>query len=147
MTSPERSKTGASGSIRMPGKLLLDTSIVVGLMRGDAQAQRQVATATEVFLSSVVLGELYYGAERSNRRDLVIAQVEAFASAATVLPCDADTARVYARIKDRLRTKGRPLPENDIWVAAAALQHDIPLAARDAHFLEIDGLNLQAVAS
>lgn len=131
----------------MPGRLLLDTSVVIDLLRGDARIQQQVAAAAEVFLSTVVLGELYYGAERSGRRDVVVAQVEALAAAATVLPCDTGTARVYGRIKDRLRTKGRPLPENDIWIAAVALQHDLALAARDAHFLEIDGLTLQTAAS
>ena len=127
----------------MAGRLLLDTSVVVDLFHGDTAAQQRTAAAEEVFLSTVALGELYYGAERSNRRSELLGQVEALASAVTVLPCDHETARVYGSIKQSLRLKGRPLPENDVWIAAVALQHHLVLATRDSHFLEIEGLKLE----
>ncbi len=60
-----------------------------------------------------------------------------------VLLCDVETARYYGDIKNQLRLKGRPLPENDIWIAAVALQHNLTLVTRDAHFQEIE--NLQVV--
>ncbi|MEL6327573.1 MAG: PIN domain-containing protein, partial [Cyanobacteria bacterium J06626_23] len=59
-----------------------------------------------------------------------------------VLDCDSDTARWYGIVKDRLRAKGRPLPENDIWIASTALQHNLTLATRDAHFHHVEGLKL-----
>jgi tRNA(fMet)-specific endonuclease VapC len=126
------------------GKLLLDTSVIVDLFAGDIAVQRVLAAANEVFVPNVALGELFYGAERSNRREANLAQVEAFASASAVLPCDADTARHYGSIKNALRAKGRPLPENDLWIAALARQHGLTLATRDAHFDEINGLALLA---
>ena len=126
------------------GRLLLDTSVVVDLFAGDSAVQRILATADEVFVPSVVVGELFYGAQRSSRRAENYAQVETFASATAVLPCDLSTARHYGSIKDALRSKGRPLPENDIWIAALARQHALTLATRDAHFREIDGLALLA---
>jgi len=46
-------------------------------------------------------------------------------------------------VRDRLRLKGRPIPENDIWIAAVALQHGLPLATRDDHFNEVDGLRVE----
>jgi tRNA(fMet)-specific endonuclease VapC len=55
-----------------------------------------------------------------------------------------ETARQYGEVKNRLRLKGRPLPENDVWIAALALQHDLILVTRDAHFQEVE--NLQPVA-
>lgn len=58
-----------------------------------------------------------------------------------MLGCDTDTARRYGDIKHGLRVKGSPLPENDIWIAAIALQHNLTLATRDAHFREIPNLN------
>lgn len=128
----------------MAGRLLLDTSVVVDLFAGDSAVQRVLFTADEVFVPSIVIGELFYGAQRSNRRDDNHVQVEAFASATAVLPCDLNTARRYGSIKDALRSKGRPLPENDIWIAALARQHALTLATRDAHFREIDGLALLA---
>lgn len=128
----------------MAGRLVLDTSVVVDLFAGDSATRDVLSAADEVFVPSIVIGELFYGARRSNRRDANLAQVEAFASSTAVLPCDLTTSRHYGSIKDSLRLKGRPLPENDICIAALARQHDLTLATRDAHFREIDGLVLLA---
>jgi tRNA(fMet)-specific endonuclease VapC len=56
------------------------------------------------------------------------------------MPCDAATAREYGRIKEILRAKGKPIPENDIWIAAMAVQHGLTLATRDQHFGEVPNL-------
>lgn len=128
----------------MAGKLLLDTSVVIDLFAGDPAVKRVLAAAGEVFVSSIALGELFYGAERSSRREANRSQVESFASAVAVLPCDLETGRHYGRIKDDLRSRGRPLPENDIWIAAVASQYQLTLATRDEHFREIPGLALLA---
>jgi tRNA(fMet)-specific endonuclease VapC len=69
-----------------------------------------------------------------------VARTEEFATANSVLACDLETARHYGRIKDGLRRKGRPLPENDIWIAALARQHDLTLVSRDAHFADVESL-------
>jgi tRNA(fMet)-specific endonuclease VapC len=128
----------------MPGRLLLDTSVVVDFFAGDATAARVIDTAEEVFLSSIALGELFYGAYRSSQREANIAQVEAFLTTVTLLACDGETARHYGEIKNALRTVGRPLPENDVWIAATARRHGLTLGTRDAHFREIAGLALLA---
>ncbi len=70
-------------------------------------------------------------------------RIEQFASSVQVLNCDAATAQLYGNIRDALRSKGRPIPENDIWIAAVALQHGLPLATRDDHFKEVDGLRVE----
>jgi tRNA(fMet)-specific endonuclease VapC len=62
----------------------------------------------------------------------------------TVLPCDATTARLYGEIKASLRSKGRPIPENDIWNAAVAQQHGLSLVTRDEHFNNVAGLAAEA---
>ena len=61
-----------------------------------------------------------------------------------VLGCDAHTARHYGQIKDDLRRKGQPIPENDIWIAAIALRHGLTLVTRDVHLSKIDALPLAA---
>lgn len=61
----------------------------------------------------------------------------------TVLPCDEGTAYQYGVIRNALRTQGRPIPENDLWIAALAGQHDLVLATRDAHFEFIEGLAVE----
>lgn len=128
----------------MSGRFLLDTNIVIALFAQDVAVQQQLATATEVFVPSIVLGELYYGARKSARVTTNVAQVDAFAVSSAVLVCDTATSRHYGQTKNELRAKGRPIPENDIWIAAIALQYGLTLVSRDGHFSEIDSLSIEA---
>jgi tRNA(fMet)-specific endonuclease VapC len=66
--------------------------------------------------------------------------VERFASGRAIVLCDLDVAREYGILKQRLKEKGRPLPENDIWIAAAAKRHRLTLVTRDSHFQEVEDL-------
>jgi tRNA(fMet)-specific endonuclease VapC len=100
--------------------------------------------AEEVFVPSIALGELYYGARKSSRVEENIGRINDLAASSVVLVCSIETARQYGEIKNRLRQKGHPIPENDIWIAAIAMQNDLILVARDAHFEEVDGLEVEA---
>lgn len=126
----------------MPGKILLDTNIAVALFAGEEAVSRRFGER-EVSVPSTVLGELYYGAHKSAHATRNLARIDEFAESVKVLDCGTVTARHYGQIKDRLRVKGRPIPENDIWIAAVALQFELPLATRDDHFKEVDGLTLE----
>jgi tRNA(fMet)-specific endonuclease VapC len=128
----------------MSGKFLLDTNIVINLFAQDASVQERLTQAEQVFVPSIVLGELYFGARKSARIEANLAQVDEFAASSAVLACDEVTAQEYGRIKNLLRQKGRPIPENDIWIAAVALQHGLILTSRDGHFNEIEGLTIEA---
>jgi tRNA(fMet)-specific endonuclease VapC len=100
----------------------------------------QLADADEVFVPIMVLGELYYGAQKSAWSASNIAQIDDFAAQSSILVCDLTTAQQYGESKNALRARGRPIPENDLWIAAIALQYSLTLATRDDHFREIDGL-------
>jgi tRNA(fMet)-specific endonuclease VapC len=128
----------------MAGRILLDTNIVIALFAEDSSVRERVRQAEEVFLPSIVLGELYYGAQRSAKVQANLSRIDELAATVPVLPCDIDVAKQYGLIKNYLRARGRPLPENDIWVAAIARQHALFLASRDLHFKEIDGLQLES---
>lgn len=91
-------------------------------------------------MSSITLGELYYGAYNSGKVASNLQNIRQFAQLVTVLGCDAATGERYGQIKRALRIKGTPIPENDIWIAAVALQHSLTLATRDEHFQKVDGL-------
>ena len=91
----------------------------------------------------MAVGELYYGAHKSHRKEENLARIADFAAHNTVLSCDAETARNYGALKDGLRQKGRPIPENDLWIAALAIQHKLVLVSRDAHFADVNGLELE----
>ena len=72
-----------------------------------------------------------------------LARIDDFASNNVVLACDTETARRYGEMKERLRARGRPFPER-YRIAAIALQHELTLATRDAHFEAVEGLRLAA---
>jgi tRNA(fMet)-specific endonuclease VapC len=127
----------------MSGRVLLDTNIVIALFAGEAAVEKRLSQTDAVFLPSIVLGELYFGARKSGKVEVNLTRIEDFAISNSVLTCDSETAKVYGLIKSILQAKGRPIPENDIWIAAVAQQHRLTLVTRDTHFDQIDDLNIE----
>ena len=127
----------------MSGEALLDTNAVIALFSGEPAVVELIAAKTSVFLCVPVIGELRYGALASARVEQNLARLDEFARAITVLPCDTESAVFYSAVKYYLRKKGRPIPENDVWIAAVARQHHLSLISRDVYFQEIDGLDLE----
>src|ERR1700732_2583966 len=134
----------ASGSTRKRGRYLLDTNIVTALFKQDAGVHAELAAAEQVLLPSTVLGELYYGAARSGRPQQNLEQLEEFAATCIILAVDHRTARVYGQIKDELTSRGRPIPDDDLWIASIARQHNLVLVTRDRHFSEVSGIQTEA---
>jgi tRNA(fMet)-specific endonuclease VapC len=127
----------------MSGKFfLLDTNIVIALFSDEATVVNNISNAEDVFVPVVVIGELLYGAELSTKKERNLKKIEEFASSCEVLVCNYETAKHYSQIKSDLKKKGNPIPENDIWIAALAIQHQLPLATRDKHFENIKGLKV-----
>lgn len=124
----------------MSGKYLLDTNILIALFANDANVQTELGQASEILIPSIVFGEIYYGARKSGRVEENVQRVDELLASSAVVDCDGETAQHYAIIKNNLRLKGKPIPENDIWIAALALQHNLVLVTRDAHFQEVQNL-------
>jgi tRNA(fMet)-specific endonuclease VapC len=104
----------------------------------------RVSSLSAGYVSSTVLGELFFGAYGSpTRKDAALKDIAAIMTIITALPLDATTAEIYGRIKQDLKAKGFQMPDNDLWIAATAIQYDIILAARDSHFDWIDGLKVE----
>jgi len=82
----------------------------------------------------------FFGAAKSDRPSENTARVERFAAGRVIVTCDLDVAREYGRLIRRLREKGRPLPENDIWIAAQAMETGAELVTLDRHFERVAGL-------
>lgn len=122
------------------GELLLDTNIVVASFRRDPGAQRAIHDAERVLIPVIVLGELLFGALQGGQAEREWDRIQALLMKGEVLECDQDTAEHYAEVKDELRRQGRPIPENDLWIAALARQHRVTLASRDKHFDAVSGL-------
>lgn len=120
--------------------LLVDTSVVVDLFDGDQAVASILEQHRPVSVPVVVLAELLSGARRSQRTTENVQRIEAFAADNQVLDCNAETASHYADIANQLRARGKPIPQNDMWIAAVARQHGLPVAARDKHFDEVEAL-------
>ncbi len=131
----------------MSGRFLLDTNIVIALMSGERAALSHLENAEEVLLPATALGELFYGAAKSRRPAENLAVVEKFASGRAIVACDLGVAREYGLLKQQLRGRGRPIPENDLWIAAAAKRHGVTLVSRDSHFADIDGIEIASWTS
>jgi tRNA(fMet)-specific endonuclease VapC len=126
----------------MNGNVLLDTNIVIAFFAQDPTVLREMQAASQFFIPTIVLGELYFGAEKSNQAAQNIKRIDELAKSTAILGCNVETARQYGELKNQLRQRGRPLPENDVWIAALALQHNLTLITRDAHFQHVESLSL-----
>jgi len=127
------------------GSVLLDTSVVVDYLRGDQNLGRRFAGFAATYVPLIVVGELYYGAHRAPRGEEAFAKVRDFLRTSVLLLPDESTADQYGRVKAELARIGRPIPENDVWIAAMALQYDLPIVTRDAHFSLVSRLKIVAV--
>ena len=127
----------------MNGRFLLDTNIIVARFADDEGVLIQSRDADAIFVPSIVLGELYFGARKSGRVDANVRRVDDLAASEAILHCDVETARHYGLVKNQLRLIGKPIPENDIWIAAVAVQHDLTLVTHDAHFANVANLRTE----
>jgi tRNA(fMet)-specific endonuclease VapC len=121
---------------------LLDTVLIIAYFNNEPSIDQRLQNTT-IYLPSIAVGELYFGAYRSRRVSENVRRIREFVAGNTVISCDVATAEQYGQIKQALRAKGRPIPENDIWIAALALQYGLILATRDAHFREVPNLALE----
>ncbi|RIK64250.1 MAG: hypothetical protein DCC65_14635 [Planctomycetota bacterium] len=122
--------------------IALDTSEAIAVLNNTGGAGDRIARHHPVFLPVPVLGKLLFGAEKSSRARENREKVHALLANCTVLPVTKDTAAVYARVRLRLKQSGGPIPENDVWIAAVCIEHDIPLATSDSHFSGVSDLKL-----
>ncbi len=123
-------------------RVFADTNIFIDLMKGDTAISQKLNSFSEVFLSPIVLSELYFGAYRSANPTKHLAKIMIAFQKSKLLPMDAETAEIYVNIKLALFSSGNPIHENDIWIAASAIQHNLKLYSNDGHFRQINGLQL-----
>jgi tRNA(fMet)-specific endonuclease VapC len=127
----------------MSGEIALDTSVAVRFLNGDAAITARVLAVPEIVLPIVVVGELLFGAENSTRPLQNLPRYLEFISACLVTPLGRETATTYARTRLALKRKGRPIPMNDVWIAAQCLEHSWVLVTSDTDFDYVDGLVLE----
>ena len=108
-------------------------------MRGDGAIKEALQTAEAIYLNPIVLGELRTGFLRGRKREKNDERLIRFLSSSrvSVIAVDDETAERYAVILNGLWTAGTPIPTNDIWIAASAMQYGLTVITTDAHFLKI----------
>ena len=124
------------------GDVLLDTSVVIPYFKGDATLRADFLSSTTLYLPLTVLGELNCGANLSKNPARHLAQIQNFLAAVVILSPSVTTAEHYGLIRARLAQAGTPIPENDIWIAALAVEHQLPLVTRYSHFNRIAALQV-----
>jgi len=122
--------------------ILIDTNAYSAFLVGATDVIEVVAHAEKLYVSTVVLGELLGGFAAGKREAKNRAALASFLESprVEVVPVTAQTADTYALVFAALRRKGQPIPTNDLWIAAGALEHGAALLTRDAHFAHVDGL-------
>lgn len=123
-------------------RTLIDTNAYTALLTGDERVARVLNDSDAVFLSSIVLGELYdgfLGGSRNEENLRILARFREKPKTALV-PVTATTSQWFAHLKQLLRRKGMPIPINDVWIAASCMEHGAALISYDTHFTAIEGL-------
>lgn len=120
--------------------MILDTSGLSAVADGDPALELILLRASELAVPVIVLGEFRYGIRQSRDRARYERWLSEYLPGYRVLPVDEVTAEQYAEIRDELKRKGRPIPANDLWIAALARQHALPVLSRDRHFDSVPGL-------
>jgi tRNA(fMet)-specific endonuclease VapC len=120
--------------------LILDTNALSAVADGEGSAIELVARAERLAVPVIVLGEYRLGIAQSRQKASYESWLRQWIAAVQVLEIDEETTHSYAAIGLELKKTGRPIPVNDLWVAALCRQHSLPLLSRDRHFDLVSGL-------
>jgi predicted nucleic acid-binding protein len=127
----------------MEVRVALDTNRLTDLFQGDVELAKSLAACDEVWIPLIVLAEIkagFYGGAKTHRNENLLQRLLAKQTVNILLP-GRETAEHYARLFVQLKRAGTPVPDNDLWIAALILEHDLLLITRDRHFQRIPQLH------
>ncbi|QDU87698.1 tRNA(fMet)-specific endonuclease VapC [Pirellulimonas nuda] len=120
--------------------MILDTNCISALLDGEESLEDTLGLDDQHSVPTIVIGEYVFGLFGSRYKLRLFAALADFLDAATILAVTTETAWHYAEIRHELKLRGTPIPLNDLWIAALARQHAMPIASRDAHFDHVAGI-------
>jgi len=123
-------------------RVALDTNRITDLFRGDAELAERLGTSEEIWIPLIVLGEIkagFQGGTQRRRNEVLLNRLLAKPTV-DVLLATRETAEHYARLFVQLKRAGTSVPDNDLWIAALVLEHNLFLITRDLHFEQIPQL-------
>ena len=120
-------------------RVILDTSAYSAFLRGSSEIRYSIQQADEIFLNPIILGELLAGfmIGKSEKRNRAILQGFLSSPRVKVIEIDGETSERYAAIISLLYKEGTPIPTNDVWIAASAMQHGLKVLTTDNHYLKV----------
>ena len=130
--------------MKMNGKLV-DTNVIIRFFKGERELFSLFDDMENLYISSITVGELMYGAELSKKSDFNRENYFCFCQQMKVLYPDLEIAKSYGIIKASLKSKGKPIPENDIWIAATCHAADLNLITADSDFDFIDQIFVEKI--
>lgn len=126
-------------------KYLLDSNVIIDLFHGSKEIKEFIIQNSNISIPVIVLGELLFGAENTLNPLKHFKQVNDFLIDFEIIKIDEETATYYGKIKAKLKKTGKPIPDNDIWIAALSLQHNLTLVTNDAHFKNVNLLKFKQI--
>ena len=115
----------------------IDTNVAIDLLNGKKSIIQRLQKFDIVYLPVTVSGELLFGAKNSQKRTANLEIFRNFIGTCEILDINYLVSEVYSDIRLALYKKGKPIPENDLWIAAICIANDLPLLTKDKHFEEI----------
>jgi tRNA(fMet)-specific endonuclease VapC len=122
------------------GNGVLDTNAVIQILNGRLDPAK--LGFDKIMVPMTVIGELFFGVHKSGHIEKNRERLFSFLDLVKVLKAEIEVAEEYGRIKTRLRQAGRPIPENDMWIAATAIANQVPVVTNDKRFTYIAGLEV-----
>lgn len=120
-------------------RVMFDTSAYSAFLKGNPGIKLSIQQADEIYFNPVVIGELLAGfmMGKSEKKNISILQEFLSSPRVKLIDIDAETSERYAAIVNRLRKEGTPIPTNDLWIAASAMQHGLKVLTTDSHYLKV----------
>jgi len=125
-------------------RVLIDTNIYTNFKKDNQPVAAHLNRIEQIMVNNIVLGELYAGFKNGSKEKRNREELEIFLDRPRIhlINTDEITAEFYAEIHAQLRHKGTPIPTNDMWIAATAMQYGVALYSLDQHFTQLEGLML-----
>lgn len=117
--------------------MILDTNAISALLEDDSALHGRIAEETTLRLPVIAIGEFRFGLLGSRLREPLSEKLDALIGRCVVLAVEEKTSAHYAELRQALKAAGTPIPANDLWIAALAQQHALPILSRDTHFDQV----------
>jgi tRNA(fMet)-specific endonuclease VapC len=121
-------------------KIVLDTNTVIDLLKGTPKVVSELEKFDVFYLTTTICGELLFGAKNSGKKAENESKYRKFIEKCLILNIDFEISDEYSNIRLNLKKKGKPIPENDIWIAATCIVNNLALISRDTDFENVEGL-------